>query len=379
MAVLRADERVMPLELFFDLVFVLAFTQCSALMAASPTWRGLAQGMLVLAVLWWSWTGYAWLTSVVDPEEGAVRLALFASMAGLLVAALCVPGAFDGEALSLAIAYGVVRAAHIALFVLASRGDRNLRKSVTALGISTAIGVGLLVGASFLDGVAQGGMWVLALALDMGGPFIFRAEGWKLVPAHFVERHGLIVLIALGESIVALGVGSEVGIEGGVIVAAVLGIALTAALWWLYFDVNALILGRHLQDMEPGKERNELARDAYSLLHFPMVGGVVLIALGLEHTLAHRGDALHDVPAAAFVGGTVAYLLALVAFKYRVLHTVSVQRLVLALVMVAVYPLALEVDALVTLAVLNALVWGLVVYETFHYAEARDQVRHGTP
>src|ERR687893_2835600 len=108
-AALRDSDRVSPLELFFDLVFVLALTQCTALMADEPTWTGIAKGLAVLAVLWWSWVGYAWLTSVVDPEEGFVRLAIFAAMAGLLVAALCVPGAFGGEALLFAIAYGVVR------------------------------------------------------------------------------------------------------------------------------------------------------------------------------------------------------------------------------------------------------------------------------
>src|ERR671931_1965254 len=158
-AALREGERVMPLELFFDLVFVLAITQCTALMFHQPTWSGLAQGMLVLGVLWWSWTGYAWLTSVVDPEEGGVRIAIFAAMAAFLIVAICVPEAFDSLALEFALAYGAVRGAHIALFVLASRDDAALRKSVTGLALSTAIGIGLLVGASFLDGLAQGGLW----------------------------------------------------------------------------------------------------------------------------------------------------------------------------------------------------------------------------
>src|SRR5436305_12848358 len=115
----REDERVTPLELFFDLVFVLALTQCTTLMSHHPTWSGLAQGMLVLGVLWWSWTGYAWLTSVVDPEEGAVRIAIFAAMAAFLIVAICVPEAFDELALEFALAYGAVRGAHIALFMLA--------------------------------------------------------------------------------------------------------------------------------------------------------------------------------------------------------------------------------------------------------------------
>src|ERR687896_1120640 len=138
-AVLREEERVTPLELFFDLVFVLALTQCTALMAAVPSWEGLAQALLIMALLWWSWSGYAWLTSVVDPEEGAVRLAMFAAMAAFLVCALCVPTAFDDNALLFAGAYGVVRLAHIGLFVLASRDDPQLRHSVFTLAVSTAI------------------------------------------------------------------------------------------------------------------------------------------------------------------------------------------------------------------------------------------------
>src|SRR3954449_4897784 len=200
-AVRREGERVTPLELFFDLVFVLAITQCTALMSADPSWSGLAQGMLVLGVLWWSWIGYSWLTSVVDPEEGAVRFAIFAAMAGFLIVAIAVPHAFGDLALPFALAYGAVRAAHIALFILASRDDPGLRHSVAGLAVSTAIGVGLLLGASFLDGLAQGALWLLALSLDMVGPpcfvgasgrgvfsaplFFIDASGWRLMPAHF--------------------------------------------------------------------------------------------------------------------------------------------------------------------------------------------------
>src|SRR5688572_26298736 len=150
-AVLREESRVTPLELFFDLVFVLALTQCTALMADEPTWEGLAKGMLVLGVMWWSWVGYAWLTSVVNPEEGAVRLVMFVAMAAFLVVALCVPGAFNDEALLFAGAYAVVRFSQIALFLLASRDDPELRRAVWGLLASTAIGVGLLVAASSAD------------------------------------------------------------------------------------------------------------------------------------------------------------------------------------------------------------------------------------
>jgi low temperature requirement protein LtrA len=243
---MRDGERVTPLELFFDLVFVLALTQCTTLIARMPTWEGMLKGMLVLGVLWWSWTGYAWLTSVVDPEEGAVRLAMFAAMAAFLVAALCVPGAFGSEALLFACAYAAVRAAHIALFTIASHEDRALRRSVIGLAVSTAIGVGLLVAAAFARGALQLGLWGLALVLDLGGPLLFGIDGWKLVPGHFAERHGGIVIIALGESIVAIGIGERATIGAGVVVAAVLGMVVAAALWWAYFDVVAIVAGRRL-------------------------------------------------------------------------------------------------------------------------------------
>jgi low temperature requirement protein LtrA len=376
-AVLREEERVMPLELFFDLVFVLAITQCTALMSHDPTWEGLAQGMLVLGVLWWSWVGYAWLTSVVEPEEGAVRFAIFSAMAAFLIVAICVPEAFDDLALEFALAYGVVRAAHIALFLLASRDDAALRKSTIGLAGSTAIGVGLLVAASFLDGVEQGGVWALALALDMAGPYFFGTEGWRLMPSHFAERHGLIIIIALGESIVAIGVGANAHLSLGIAAAAVLGIGLAAAMWWIYFDVVALVSARRLMRARRGRELNALARDSYSYLHFPMVAGVVLVALGLKKTLGNVEDPLETVPAFALVGGIAAYLLGLVGFRFRHIHTVNRHRLVLGLAFLALLPAAVGVPALAVLAAVTVVLWAMIAYETISYGPGRAHVRHG--
>jgi len=375
-AVRREEETVTPLELFFDLVFVLALTQCTALMAADPSWHGIVRGLLVLAVLWWSWGGYAWLTSVLDPEEGVVRIAIFAAMAAFLVAALSVPDAFGDDAFTFACAYAIVRVAHIWLFTIASREEPELRRSVIGLGTSTAIGVGLLLVASTMDGWAQGALWAVALLLDVGGPFLFRAEGWQLIPSHFAERHGLIVIIALGESIVAIGVGSNAVVDGGVVVAAALGIAVAAALWWLYFDVTAWLAQRRLSEAPPGREQNELARDAYSLIHFPMIAGIVLLAFGLKKTLEDVDDPLKTIPAAALVGGVALYLLALVAFRWRLVHTLSRQRLAGALVTVALFPLAREVPAVVTLALVFAVPFAVILYEVIRFAETRDHVRH---
>jgi low temperature requirement protein LtrA len=375
-AVLREGERVTTLELFFDLVFVLAITQCTALMAEHPTWEGLAQGVLVLGMLWWSWTGYAWLTSVVDPEEGSVRIVIFVAMAALLIVAIAVPEAFGSLALEFAIAYGVVRAAHIALFVLASRDDPGLRRSVIGLAISTAVGVGLLVVASFFDGAAQAGVWSLALLLDMAGPFFFGAEGWKLVPTHFAERHGLILIIALGESIVAIGVGAKAQLSPGIAAAAVAGIALIAAMWWTYFDVVALVSARRLARAPEGRVRNEMARDSYSYLHFPMVAGIVLVALGLKKTLGDVNGELEIEPAFALLAGLASYLLALVAFRWRHIRSVNRRRLALALLLLALLPLAVELPALATLAIVTSLLCALIAYDTISYGEGRRRVRH---
>ena len=374
--VLRETERVTPLELFFDLVFVLALTQCTALMAADPTWTGLATGILVLGVLWWSWVGYAWLTSVVDPEEGSVRLAMFAAMAALLVVALCVPNAFGDDALLFACAYGVVRAAHIALYLLASRDNPALRQSVLGLAGGSAVGVGLLIAASGLDGWEQRGLWALALALDMAEPFFFGSAGWSLDhPSHFAERHGLIIIIALGESIVAIGVGAGSDVDAGVVVAATLGIAVAAALWWLYFDVIALLAERDLARLPPGRERNERARDTYSYLHFPMVAGIVLAALGMKKTLAEVGDPLEAVPAFAMLGGVAIYLLAHVAQRLRNVHTVNNHRLVCAIVLLLLVPVATEVSAFVAVAAVTAALWILIALEAVRFRGSRERAR----
>ena len=374
-AVLREGERVTPLELFFDLVFVLAITQCTALMSHHPSWSGLAQGLLVLGMLWWSWTGYAWLTRVLDPEEGAVRLVMFGAMAALLLVSICVPDAFGDLALAFALIYGVVRAAHIALFMLASPDDDGLRHSVLSLAASSAIAVSLLTLASLFDGLAQGALWALALLLDMGGPYLFGSEGWKLVPGHFAERHGLIVIIALGESIVAIGLGAEQALDLGIAAAAVLGVALTAAMWWAYFDIVAIVSARRLGETEPGRVQNEMARDSYSYVHLIMVAGIVLVALGMKKTIGHFDDQLETVPAFALLGGLAVYLLGLVGFRWRHIRSINRQRLLLAVVLLILVPVATEVPALLALAVVNALIWAMIVYETRLYGEGRQEVR----
>jgi low temperature requirement protein LtrA len=375
-AVMREGEQITPLELFFDLVFVLALTQCTTLMAADGTWKGLLEGLLILGMLWWSWVGYAWLTSVVNPEEGLVRLVMFLAMGAFLIAALCVPRTFGSDALTFALAYAVVRLAHILLFLLASREDRELRRSVLGLSLSTAVGAGLLIAAAFTGGALQLGLWGLALVLDVGGPLVIETAGWRLAPGHFADRHGAIVIIALGESIVAVGVGAHDRVDVPIVAAAVLALVLAACLWWAYFDVTAIVAGRFLARAAEGREQNRIARDSYSYLHFPMIAGVALLAVALRKTLADPSQPLGLVPASALLGGAAMFLLAQFAFRLRTMHTRGTRRLVCAIVLLLAIPLHGVLAAIALLAVATALLVALIVYEALRYADVRERVRH---
>jgi low temperature requirement protein LtrA len=369
------EERVTPLELFFDLIFVFAITQVTGLVVADPTWGGLVRGLLVLSVLWWAWAAYAWLTNTIDPEEGVVRLAMFGAMGAMLIASFAVPDAFGEDALLFACAYAIVRIAHLVLYAVAGRGDRELLKAVARLGAGSGVGMCLLFVAAALDGKAQVAVWAIALVADLLGPYVGRARGWHLSPGHFVERHGLIVIIALGESIVALGAGATGDLGAGVVVAALLGFAVAACLWWAYFDVVAIVAERRLTETE-GNAQLAMARDSYSYLHLPMVAGIILFAVGVKKTIGHVGDPLETVPAVALCGGVALYLVAHVLFRLRNVRSLSRQRLVVSVVLVAILPAAVELPALATLAVVAALCAGLIAYEAIRFADARDRVRH---
>jgi low temperature requirement protein LtrA len=369
------EERVTPLELFFDLIFVFAITQVTGFISDDPTWAGLVRGMLVLGVLWWAWAAYAWLTNTINPEEGAVRIVMFGAMAAMLIASLAVPDVFGDDAFLFACAYAFVRIAHLALYAVAGRGDRDLIGAISRLAIGSTIGIGLLFVAAGLDGPAQGAAWALALAIDLAGAYIGGGRGWRLSAGHFAERHGLIIIIAFGESIVALGLGATTILSAGVVVAAVLGLAVAAALWWLYFDVVAIVAERKLRETS-GKEQLTMARDSYSYLHLPMVAGIVLAAVGLKKTLGDVGDPLKVVPAFALCGGIAVYLLAHILFRLRNVRSLNRQRLVAAGLLLAFVPLAVEIPALATLAIVAGLLAGLLAYEAVHFAAARDRVRH---
>jgi low temperature requirement protein LtrA len=373
------EHRVTPLELFFDLVFVFAFTQVTSLLSHDPTWPGLGRGLLVLGALWWAWTAYAWLTNTVDADEGAVRGAMLAAMGAMLVASFAVPEALDDHGVLFGIAYLIVRVMHIALYALAGRGDPDLLGAVLRMTPSTLLGSVLILAAGFADGPVKPALWVAALAIDYGGVLVGRARGWRVHPAHFAERHGLIIIIALGESIVAAGVGAAgIPLDKGVIVAAVLGLAAAAGFWMAYFDFFAISAQRILSEKR-GAAQAALARDGYSYLHLPMVAGIILFALAMKETLAHVGDHLDTIYALALCGGSALYLLAYVALRVRVSGRLSRGRFVTSIAFLLFLPAATAMPALAALTVVTGIWAALHVYELLWFREARAEIRGRSP
>jgi len=373
-----SEHQVTPLELFFDLVFVFAITQVTSLLADDPTWGGVVRGMLVLAALWWAWSVYAWLTSALDVDEGGVRLTMLASMGAMFGVALAVPGAFGDDAVLFGGAYLLVRLLHLVLSATVARGNPERRSALLRFMPTAILGPALLVLAGFLDGHDRIVVWVIALSIDYLGPVVIGVgPGWRVAPEHFAERHGLIILIALGESFIAIAVGFGAGFElaSGVLVAAALGIVAVSALWWLYFDVAAIFARRRLMQAA-GLELHRLALHAYSYLHLPMVAGIVLFALGLKTTLGHVDEPLDTVPAVALCGGVALYLLGHVAFLFRTTGRVFRRRTVGAIVLLALVPAALAMPALAALALVSAVCALVVAWEVLRYREDRLRVRH---
>jgi low temperature requirement protein LtrA len=369
------EKRVAPLELFFDLVFVFAITQVTALMANHPTWTGLGQGMLVLSALWWAWAAYAWLTNYIAAEEDRERLLMLAVMGAFLVSALAAPRAFGADALEFALAYAAARWLHIFIFAEAN-DDVDAGQAIRRLARTAVPAPALLIVAAFLDGTPQALMWVAALAIDFAGPYVFGVRGFRVSPGHFAERFSLIVIIALGESIVAIGTGLHGSLELSTIGASLLGLVLAFGIWWAYFDVVALVSERHFREAH-GMRRLRIARDSYSYLHLPMIAGIVLIALGMKKTLGHVDEPLDTVPAVALFGGIALYYAGHLGFRLRNVGTLNRPRLVALIVCLALIPLGTQVDAIAALVLATCVTSGVIAYEAFRYADARSRVRHG--
>jgi low temperature requirement protein LtrA len=368
------EHRVTPRELFFDLVFVFAFTQVTTLLTHDPTFAGIGRGVLVLGALWWPWTAYAWLTNTVDPEEGFIGAALLVALIAMFVAALAVPTVFGDEGVLFGAAFLVVVAMHLALYALAGRTNRDLFAAVLRLAPWTLLGATLILVAGFADG-ARTWLWVAALASTYVGAGLSGSTGWRVFPSHLAERYGLVLIIALGEAFVAIGIGvTEIG--PGEVAAAILGLLVAASFWLAYFDFFSIRGARMLANLR-GPDRVALARDLYAYAHLPMIVGIVLFAFAVKTIVGHVGEELDWVAAFALCGGSALYLLTFSAVRIRIERRLALSRgrFVAGLMLVLVLPLATVVPAIAALALVAAVWVALHIYELVWWREARAESR----
>jgi low temperature requirement protein LtrA len=369
------EHRVAPAELFFDLVFVFAFTQVTTLWLEHDSWSGLVRGLLVLAVLWWVWASYAWLTNIADADAGLVWAVMVFATAALFVAALAVPGAFGGERFVFGVAFFAVVAAFVGLYALVSKHEPDMLAAVLRMARTVLPGAALIVVAAFLPASWRPPIWAFAFVIGFFGPQLGGTAGWRVHPAHFAERHGLIVIIAVGESLGAIGFGAHgTHLAPAVIAAAVLGLLIAASLCFAYFDFASSGIERLLAERR-GAERVALARDAYTYTHLPMITGIVLFAFAMRTALAHVHSELRLIPALALCCGAALYLLSFVALRWRVSRRLGRGRVTAAVALALITPVALSVSALVTLVLVTAVWFALHAYELIWWREQRARRR----
>ena len=374
-----SEARVSTLELFFDLVFVFAITQITGAVSHAPTAVGLARGVLVFAVLWWSWGAYAWLTNTVDTDATGPRAVLLAGMAATLVTALAVPTAWGDGGVAFALGHLVVMALHAVLFALAGENPAATRRAILRLAPSNLVAALLLLAAGLSDGTAQMALWVAAVALSYSGAYLSGVAGFTVHPAHFVERHGLIVIIALGESIVAIGAaGDDITVDWGLAGTSLVVMALVAGLWWDYFTRDAGAGERALLAAR-GAERARLARDLYSYLHVPLVLGIVFAAVGIHEVLAHSDEPLDPVFAGAYAGGVALYFAGLAGIRVRRGDRPGALCLAAVVAALALIPVGAEVDALVTTIALAVVALGVAVSASSRAEGARPTAAPAGP
>jgi low temperature requirement protein LtrA len=363
-----AGHKVTTLELFFDLVFVYGISQVTAYLADDHSVLGFARGLLLAALLWWAWVAYSWLGTSVRVDQGLVQVSMFVAMAAIMILALLMPDFFDDTrgasvAMVAAAAYVVVRIMHLGLFYVAGRDDPGIARAVLRLSRTVVIAAVLLIGGAYLGGAWQMVLVAVAVAIDVLGPYLGGGEGWRLALGHFAERHGLIVIIALGESIVAIGVGAAgMPVNAELLITALLGVAVACTLWIAYFDGVAESLETAL-DRRSGVDRVTAARDVYSFMHFLLVAGLVLVALAMKSALknAESGwqEPLAGYAAVALGLGLFQFLAGLWVMRLRSGAKTSLGEPLVAMVALLLIPLATVIPAATAIgtAALLTLVW----------------------
>jgi low temperature requirement protein LtrA len=371
----EAERKTSYLELFFDLVFVFAFTQVTALILEDTSAVGFARAVLVLGMVWWAWSAYAWMTNAIDVENAVTRLIIFAAMAAGFFMALAVPHAFADEAAWFAVAYFVVRVLNSALYGWGVRRDPVLLRSLAQLTPWFLLAAFVALIGGFLGPDVRGWVWLLSLVIDLVGTLTVARFDWRVSPSHFAERFALIVIIALGESIVSIGVAtSGLDRDATYALSVVVAFAGVAALWWAYFDFTALAAERSLSRAAP-LARGPLARDVFTYFHFPIVLGIMFYAVAAKKTLEHPLDPLSRPGRWALGLGIALFLVGFVLARFRVVRRLAWERITAAaLALVAALALR-RTDAIVTLGVVVAILVVSVAVETARLREIRASLR----
>jgi low temperature requirement protein LtrA len=370
-----SEHRVSTLELFFDLVFVFAFTQVTTLWLEQPTWAGLGRGLLVICALWWAWASYAWLTNTANVEADAVLALMLFATGALFVAALAVPEAFSAHRFVFAVAFFVVLATFIWLYAIVGKGAPDLLAAVLRISWPVLSGAGLIVAAAFTPAGWRPVIWGLALVVGFVGPNLGGLGGWRVYPAHFAERYGLIVIIAIGESLGSIGFGARsTPLDARVIVGVILGFVSAASFWLAYFDYASGGV-RELFARRSGTDQIAFARDAYTYAHLPMVVGIIMFAFGVRTTLEHISAHLELIPALALCFGPALYLFGFVALRWRATRTIGRGRPTAAVGFALLTAVATHVPALAALALVTSLWVALHAYELIGWRDERARRR----
>jgi low temperature requirement protein LtrA len=350
------EVRVTTLELFFDLVFVFTITQLTSVLVAEPRLRGVLQTVLMLGVIWWMYAGYAWLTNALRPARARHRALLLGGMAGFLVIALSVPRAFAGNGVPFALGYLVVVCIHGGLFGVATRAIIPIAR------INVTAAVVLLVGA-LIGGTAQYVAWAVVFIALWATPYIQRPTGFNIAAGHFVERHGLVVLVAIGESVVAIGIGlAPLKLDFELAAVAVLGLALSACLWWIYFGGDEERAEAALA-LVPTERRPLVAVSAFGHWHYLILLGVVAVAAAIKQASPHPFATLELAPALELAGGAAVFLAGDVLFRRTLGIGDGRWRTGAAVLALATIPLGLVVAAAAQIAALVALLVAALVAE----------------
>jgi low temperature requirement protein LtrA len=373
------ERRTTPVELLWDLVFVFAITQVTTLFAAKPTWGRFGESMLALALVWWAWSAFVWAANAQSADSRSLRATLLASTVLIFIVGLALPHAFGPEALLFAVAYALVRFLHLALYVDASRKGNASWAAIAGFAVTVIVGMVLLIaGAAFLHGWELALVWTVAVAIDYAGPAWLtreRLRGLQRVSvAHFAERYGTFVIICLGESVVALGVGvgtADRTLTAGLIAGATLALLVAVALWWTYFD---RVAERAANRLRVHDDPVLAAADGYSYIHLVIVAGIIIFDGGVKLVVHNSVSAPMPAPGRlAMCGGVALYLLGLAAFRLRMFGELGFGLLAVAVALLALYAFGGSIPAWTVGAGIAALVGGLCAVETLGAAEAEAE------